>query len=144
MNRLMKRKVLMCVLGAALAVCSLPAQTVDLHTHIIIPEYTEVLKAHGAELEETFPLPTWDAGRHIAFMDRAGIRTAVLTMPAPQPYYGDTEESARCIRRVNEASAAANGSIPDASVSAPRCRCPTWMRPSAKRSMRSTRWGPTG
>ena len=77
---------------------SLYGQTVDLHTHIILPEYREVLKAHGAELEETFPLPVWDAARHIDFMDRAGIRTAVLTMPAPQPYYGDTEESARCIR----------------------------------------------
>ena len=64
-----------------------------------------MLKAHGAELEESFPLPAWDAARHIDFMDRAGIRTAVLTMPAPQPYYGDTDESARCIRRVNEASA---------------------------------------
>ena len=57
-------------------------QTVDVHTHIIIPEYVEVLRAHGAELEETFPLPAWDVGRHIAFMDSAGIRTAVLTMPA--------------------------------------------------------------
>ncbi len=81
------------------------AQTVDVHTHIIIPEYVEVLKAHGAELEETFPLPEWDTGRHIAFMDSAGIRTAVLTMPAPQPYYGDAKESAECIRRVNEVSA---------------------------------------
>ena len=80
-------------------------QTVDVHTHIIIPEYVEMLKAHGAELEETFPLPAWDAGRHIAFMDSAGIRTAVLTMPAPQPYYGDAKESAECIRRVNEVSA---------------------------------------
>ena len=80
-------------------------QTVDVHTHIIIPEYVEVLRAHGAELEETFPLPEWDAGRHIAFMDSADIRTAVLTMPAPQPYYGDAEESAECIRRVNEVSA---------------------------------------
>ena len=81
------------------------AQTVDVHTHIIIPEYVEVLKAHGAELEETFPLPEWDVERHIAFMDSAGIRTAILTMPAPQPYYGDAEESAGCIRRVNEVSA---------------------------------------
>ena len=80
-------------------------QTVDVHTHIILPEYVEVLKAHGAGLEETFPLPEWDAERHIAFMDSADIRTAVLTMPAPQPYYGDTEESAECIRRVNEVSA---------------------------------------
>ena len=93
------------LLGMALVAAPLSAQTVDVHTHIIIPEYVEVLKAHGAELEETFPLPAWDAGRHIAFMDSAGIRTAVLTMPAPQPYYGDAEESAECIRRVNEVSA---------------------------------------
>ena len=77
------------------------------------PEYVEVLRAHGAELEETFPLPEWDAGRHIAFMDSAGIRTAVLTMPAPQPYYGDAEESAECIRRVNEVSARVKQDYPD-------------------------------
>ena len=91
--------------GLAFGLAPLCGQTVDVHTHIIIPEYVEMLKAHGAELEETFPLPAWDAGRHIAFMDSAGIRTAVLTMPAPQPYYGDAEESAECIRRVNEVSA---------------------------------------
>ena len=99
----MKRLIAAVLLGMALPVGA--QQAVDVHTHIIIPEYVEVLKAHGAELEETFPLPEWDAGRHIAFMDSAGIRTAVLTMPAPQPYYGDTEESAKCIRRVNEVSA---------------------------------------
>lgn len=86
---------------------------VDVHTHIIIPEYLEMLKAHGAELEETFPLPGWDVGRHIAFMDSAGIRTAVLTMPAPQPYYGDAEKSAKCIRRVNEVSAKVKQQYPD-------------------------------
>ena len=101
----MKDKVYMGLIGMALAAAPLSAQTIDVHTHIIIPEYMEVLKAHGAELEETFPLPAWDTERHIAFMESAGIRTAVLTMPAPQPYYGDTEESAECIRRVNEISA---------------------------------------
>ena len=90
------------LLSTALAAAPLSAQTVDVHTHIILPEYMEVLKAHGAELEETFPLPAWDAGRHIAFMDSAGIRTAVLTMPAPQPYFGDTEECQQTIRRYNE------------------------------------------
>ena len=92
-------------IGMSLSSVSLSGQTVDVHTHIIIPEYVEVLKAHGAELEETFPLPEWDARRHIAFMDSADIRTAVLTMPAPQPYYDDAEESAKYIRRVNEVSA---------------------------------------
>lgn len=100
-----KRLFTLSFVGILLGSVSLCGQTVDLHTHIILPEYREVLKVHGAELEETFPLPEWDAERHIAFMDRAGIRTAVLTMPAPQPSYGDTEESARCIRRVNERSA---------------------------------------
>ena len=78
---------------------------VDVHTHIILPEYKELLQRHGAELEETFPLPDWDAERHIAFMDSAGIGCAILTMPAPQPYYGDVAESAACIRHINEASA---------------------------------------
>ena len=99
----MKRLIAAVLLGMALPVGA--QQAVDVHTHIIIPEYVEVLKAHGAELEETFPLPEWDAGRHIAFMDSAGIRTAVLTMPAPQPYYDEAKESAECIRRVNEVSA---------------------------------------
>ena len=91
--------------GMSLGSVSLCGQTVDVHAHIVIPEYVDVLKAHGAEQEETFPLPAWDAERHVAFMDSAGIRTAVLTMPAPQPFYGDAEESAECIRRVNEVSA---------------------------------------
>ena len=62
---------------AALAFPAAAQQTMDVHTHIIVPEYVEVLKAHGAELEETFPLPAWDAERHIAFMDIAGIRAAL-------------------------------------------------------------------
>ncbi len=81
------------------------AQAIDVHTHIVIHEYIEMLKAHGAELEETFPLPEWNTERHVTFMDSAGISTSILTMPAPQPYYGDTDESRRCVRRVNEASA---------------------------------------
>lgn len=99
----MNKLILTGALCAAFATVS--AQMVDVHSHIILPEYREVLKVHGAELEETFPLPEWNVERHIAFMDSAGIRTAVLTMPAPQPYYGDAGESAACIRRVNEVSA---------------------------------------
>ena len=109
----MKRQITAVLLGTALALSAEAQQAVDVHTHIIIPEYVEMLKAHGAELEETFPLPEWSAERHIAFMDSAGIRTAVLTIPAPQPYYGDTEESTKCIRQVNEASAKVKQQYPD-------------------------------
>ena len=65
------------------------ARAFDLHSHIILREHTDMLAKHGAELEETFPLPSWSAEEHLKFMDEAGIETSVLTMPAPQPYYGD-------------------------------------------------------
>lgn len=100
------------IIGMSLLTDSLCAQTVDVHSHIIVPEYIQVLQAYGSELEETFPLPGWDAERHIAFMDSTGISTAVLTMPAPQPYYGDAEESAVCIRKVNEAAASVKRKYP--------------------------------
>ena len=63
-NRLGEMR-LLTLLFAGMSLGSVPlcGQTVDVHTHIILPEYMEVLKAHGAELEETFPLPKWDAER---------------------------------------------------------------------------------
>ena len=104
---MMKKRIALGLLGATFCPSVVSGQAVDVHSHIVVPEYVETLKAHDAELEETFPVPHWDVNRHIAFMDSTGISTAVLTMPASQPYFGDTEESAACIRRVNEAAAKA-------------------------------------
>ena len=56
----MKRQITAVLFGTALVLSAGAQQAVDVHTHIIIPGYMEVLKAHGAELEETFPLPAWD------------------------------------------------------------------------------------
>lgn len=58
---------------------------IDLHSHAITQGYLDYIKANGAEMDEGFPIPGWDVEKHIAFMDKAGIQTAVLTMPAPQP-----------------------------------------------------------
>lgn len=109
----MKRTVLAMVAGLWISGALFAQRAVDVHTHIILPEYVELLRRHGAELEETFPLPEWDMARHLAFMDSAGIGTAVLTMPAPQPYYGDAEESVACVRKVNEASARVKAAYPE-------------------------------
>ena len=81
------------------------AQT-DVHCHMIPDSYMEAVKAHGIEMDEGFPIPSWSIGEHLGFMDEAGIRTAVLTMPAPQPYFGDGVESAAVCRRFNEEAAA--------------------------------------
>lgn len=101
----MKKTIALEIMGMIMGASSLQAQVADVHAHLISPEYTTLLHRHGAELEETFPLPVWEAKKHVAFMDSTGIRWAVLTLPAPHPYYGDTEESAACIRQINEHSA---------------------------------------
>lgn len=59
------------IAGSLLAALAFPAearQAVDVHSHIVVPEYMEMLKAHGAELEETFPLPQWSAERHLPYL----------------------------------------------------------------------------
>ncbi len=88
-------------------------QTIDVHCHNILPEFTEFLEGHGAAMEETFPLPKWDVNSHLEFMEAAGIRTSLLSMPAPQPYFGDTEECRKMVRRYNEACAKLKADYPD-------------------------------
>ena len=88
-----------------LAMSVASAQT-DVHCHMIPDSYLEAVKAHGMEMDEGFQIPSWNAGMHLEFMDAAGIRTSVLTMPAPQPYFGDGAESARICRKFNEEAAA--------------------------------------
>lgn len=80
-------------------------RAIDVHSHNILPEFTALLERHDAALEETFPLPAWNIASHLQFMEAAGIETSVLSMPAPQPYFGDTEECRRAIRSYNEACA---------------------------------------
>ena len=45
----------------------------------------------------------WEVERHLAFMDKMGIETSVLTLPAPLPFYGDREKSREIVRKANRA-----------------------------------------
>ena len=85
---------------------------IDVHSHMIPDSYLEAVKAHGMEMDEGFPIPEWNAEGHLKFMDVAGIRTSVLTMPAPQPYFGDGAESAAICRKFNEEAAALKALYP--------------------------------
>ena len=85
---------------------------IDPHSHAITKGYLDYIKANGAEMDEGFPIPAWDVEQHIAFMDKAGIQTAVLTMPAPQPWFGDAEASATVCRSYNEECAALKARYP--------------------------------
>ncbi len=85
---------------------------IDLHSHAITQGYLDYIKANGAEMDEGFPIPGWDVEKQIAFMDKAGIQTSVLTMPAPQPFFGDAEASAKVCRKYNEECAALKARYP--------------------------------
>ena len=72
---------------------------IDVHSHIITPEFVSTLDKEGRLLDEGFPLPKWDAEAQLKWMDEAGIQTSVLTLAAPNP------TSASIIRKTNEAAA---------------------------------------
>ena len=60
-------------------------EVIDVHSHIITPEFRSALQAEGRLLDEGFPLPQYDVEAHLRWMDEAGIQTSVLTLAAPQP-----------------------------------------------------------
>ena len=72
---------------------------IDVHSHIITPEFVYSLKNEGRLLDEGFPLPKYDVENHLKWMDEAGVQTSVLTLAAPQP------SSAEVIRQANETAA---------------------------------------
>ena len=80
---------------------------IDVHTHIITPEFVSALEGEGRLLDEGFPLPKWDAETQLKWMDEAGIQTSVLTSAAPQP------TSAKVVRATNEAAAKLKREHPD-------------------------------
>lgn len=81
---------------------SLAQGLVDVHAHMIPTEYLDFLSQHDALLDEDFPIPLWDLKAQLDFMDEAGIQLSVLSLPAPQPWFGDSKESQKIIRRINE------------------------------------------
>ena len=86
---------------------------IDVHSHIVTDEYINFLADHDALMEDGYPLPSWDEKSHLAFMDSSGIERSILTLSSPQPWFGNTDESRKVIRSVNEAMAEAKRNHPD-------------------------------
>jgi predicted TIM-barrel fold metal-dependent hydrolase/quinol monooxygenase YgiN len=84
---------------------------IDVHSHIITPEFVSALEGEGRLLDEGFPLPKWDAETQLKWMDEAGIQTSVLTLAAPHPLTpspkgdGEAYGGKSVIRLCNEAAA---------------------------------------
>ena len=80
---------------------------IDVHSHIITPEFVYSLKNEGRLLDEGFPLPKYNVENHLKWMDEAGVQTSVLTLAAPQP------SSAEVVRQTNEDAARIKKEHPD-------------------------------
>ena len=72
---------------------------IDVHSHIITPEFVLALETEGRVMDEGFPLPKYNVVNHLKWMDEAGVQTSVLTLAAPQP------SSAEVVRQTNETAA---------------------------------------
>ena len=72
---------------------------IDVHSHIITPEFLSSLENEGRLMDEGFPLPKYNVESHLKWMDETGVQTSVLTLAAPQP------TSADVVRQTNDAAA---------------------------------------
>lgn len=92
-------RVRLTLLTIMLAANILAQGVIDVHSHIITPEFLSSLREEGRLLDEGFPLPGYDAEGHLKWMDEAGVQTSVLTLAAPQPSSPDV------VRQTNETAA---------------------------------------
>ena len=81
-----------------IATATMAQSVVDVHSHIITPEFVSSLEREGRLMDEGFPLPKYNVENHLKWMDEAGVQTSVLTLAAPQP-------TSEAIRLCNEAAA---------------------------------------
>ena len=87
------------VVSMILATTAFAQGVIDVHSHIITPEFVSALEKEGRMLDEGFPLPKYDVNSHLKWMDEVGVETSVLTLAAPQPANADV------VRKTNEAAA---------------------------------------
>ena len=90
---------LLTIIATLVATMTQAQGVIDVHSHIITPEFVSALDKEGRLLDEGFPLPKWDTDAQLKWMDEAGIQTSVLTLAAPQP------TSPQVVHETNEAAA---------------------------------------
>jgi 6-methylsalicylate decarboxylase len=75
---------------------------IDVHHHVAPDEYVSMLAARGITETGGRPFPHWDLEENLAFMDRHGIGTAMLSVSAPGVFFGDTGLAQELARLSNE------------------------------------------
>jgi 6-methylsalicylate decarboxylase len=75
---------------------------IDVHHHLLPPDYRSALHDKGIDAAGGMPLPPWSAESALAVMDANSIATAIVSVSAPGAHFGDDAEAAALARRCNE------------------------------------------
>lgn len=86
---------------------------IDVHQHIVPPEYARWVRSKGVADAAGRELPDWDAGAALELMDRHNIRMAILSVSTPGTTPGEPAEAAEMARAVNEFSASLTEQFPE-------------------------------
>jgi len=78
---------------------------IDLHVHFLPQAYKEALSLHGGPSRDRFPVPGWDAERHLEDMAQLGIAMAFLSLSSPHFNFGDNVAAGVVARKSNEEGA---------------------------------------
>ena len=78
---------------------------IDVHQHILPPEYVSALASQGITSSGGRPLPEWDIQNTLSLMDHHAIATAITSISEPGIYFGDVTFARDMARRCNEFSA---------------------------------------
>ena len=76
-------------------------QRIDLHHHVVPPDFTTELARRNIEWTGGVPVPKWTASGAREAMERYGIAAAVVSVQ-PQVYWGDGEMATQWARYSNE------------------------------------------
>ncbi len=81
---------------------------VDVHHHLVPPEYVAALARIGVTGAGGEDFPTWSPEQSLAMMDRQSIAAALLSLSAPGVFFGDHDLA----RLTNEVAARAVSDFP--------------------------------
>jgi len=79
---------------------------IDVHHHYVAPAQGAAMAKHGGQP------PKWTLQATLADMDKAGVTTAVLSLPPPGVWFGDVEEGRALARASNEYGVKLRGDNP--------------------------------
>lgn len=99
----------------------------DVHHHMLTPEYVEALAAVGIVESAGVPFPAWTPDHSLAMLDRAGVEVAMPSCRSLHPAFLSRTQIGGGRWRAYSMNSGRRRSraIPSASGCSPRCRCPT-------------------